>query len=141
MSAAAINHIAVVVENLEAALRFWRDALDLPLSRVEDNTDEAVRIAFLPLGESEIELLEPSTPDSGIARYLAKRGPGMHHLCVEVADLEAAMQRLVAHGVELINETPRVRPDGTRYAFIHPRSTGGVLLELYELSRQPDDQA
>lgn len=141
MSAAVINHIAIVVENLEAALRFWRDALDLPLARVEDNADEAVRIAFLPLGESEIELLEPSTSDSGIARYLTKRGPGMHHLCIEVTDLQAAMQRLVGHGAELINETPRVRPDGTRYVFVHPRSTGGVLLELYELSRQPGDQA
>ncbi len=135
MSPNAINHIAIVVEDLETALRFWRDALGLPLAHVEDNADEAVRIAFLPLGESEIELLEPSTPDSGVAKYLAKRGPGMHHLCVEVEDIEATMAHLTAHGAELINETPRVRPDGTRYAFVHPRSTGGVLLELYELSQ------
>jgi len=134
MSPAAINHVAVVVEDLEAALRFWRDALGLPLAHVEDNAEEAVRIAFLPLGESEIELLEPSTPDSGVAKYLARRGAGMHHLCIAVDDIEAVMARLAAHGAELINETPRARPDGTRYAFVHPRSTGGVLLELYEMT-------
>jgi len=134
MSPAAINHVAVVVEDLEAALRFWRDALGLPLAHVEDNAEEAVRISFLPLGESEIELLEPSTLDSGVAKYLARRGAGMHHLCIAVDDIEAVMARLAAHGAELINETPRARPDGTRYAFVHPRSTGGVLLELYEMT-------
>jgi len=92
-----------------------------------------VRIAFLPLGESEIELLEPTTPESGIAKYLAKRGPGMHHVCLQVENIEAAMQRLREHQIELINETPRTREDGTRYAFVHPRSAGGVMVELYEL--------
>ncbi len=130
-----LNHVAIVVENLDAALAFWRDALGLPLAQTEHNPDEAVRIAFLPLGESEIELLEPTTEDSGIARYLARRGPGMHHLCIEVDDIEAALARLRQHGAELINETPKTRPDGTRYAFIHPRSAGGVLVELYEVAQ------
>lgn len=130
----ALNHVAIVVENLDAALAFWRDALGLPLQQTEDNPDEAVRIAFLPLGDSEIELLEPTTEDSGIARYLARRGPGMHHLCIEVDNIEAALERLRQHGAELINETPKTRPDGTRYAFIHPRSAGGVLVELYEIA-------
>lgn len=130
----ALNHVAIVVENLDAALAFWRDALGLPLEQTEHNPDEAVRIAFLPLGDSEIELLEPTTEDSGIARYLARRGPGMHHLCIEVDDIEAALGRLRQHGAELINETPKTRPDGTRYAFIHPRSAGGVLVELYEIA-------
>ena len=134
MSPKAINHVAVVVEDLDAALAFWQAALGVPLQRTEDNPDEAVRIAFLPLGESEIELLQPTTTDSGIAKYLDKRGPGLHHLCLEVEDIDAAMHRLQEHQIELINETPRSRPDGTRYAFIHPKSTGGVLVELYELA-------
>ena len=133
MSPQAINHVAVVVEDLEVALAFWQTALGIPLQRTEDNADEAVRIAFLPLGGSEIELLQPTTPDSGIAKYLDRRGPGLHHLCLAVEDIEATLQRLQAHQIELINETPRTRPDGTRYAFIHPKSTGGVLVELYEL--------
>lgn len=130
-----INHVAIVVEDLDGALRFWRDALGLPLSKTEDNPGEAVQIAFLPLGESEIELLQPTDPASGIGRYLDKKGQGMHHVCVEVDDIEATIARLTAHGVELINEAPRVRPEGTRYAFVHPRSASGVLVELYELPR------
>ncbi|MFQ3565837.1 MAG: methylmalonyl-CoA epimerase [Aggregatilineales bacterium] len=128
-----INHIAVVVQNVEAALRFWRDALGLPLHHVEHNEDEAVDIAFLPVGEGEIELIAPFTEDSGVAKYLAKCGPGLHHLCLEVNDIDTALAQIAAAGAELINETPRTRADGTRYAFVHPKSTGGVLLELYEL--------
>ncbi len=127
-----IAHIAIVVEELEEALRFWRDALGLALAHTEHNAAESVKIAFLPLGESEIELLQPTDPQSGVGKFLAKRGAGMHHLCVEVADIEATMARLRAHNVELINETPRERPDGTRYAFIHPKSAFGVLVELYQ---------
>lgn len=130
-----INHVAIVVEDLDAALRFWRDALGLPLSKTEKNPGENVDIAFLPLGESEIELLQPTDPDSGIGKYLAKKGQGMHHLCVEVDDIEAVIARLVGHGVEMINEAPRVREEGTRYAFVHPKSAGGVLVELYELPK------
>jgi methylmalonyl-CoA/ethylmalonyl-CoA epimerase len=128
-----MNHIAVVVDNVENALVFWRDALGLPLHHTERNNEEAVEIAFLPLGESEIELIAPITDDSGVARYLAKRGAGLHHLCIEVEDIAAALKQLSALGTELINNAPRLRPDGTKYAFVHPRSTGGVLLELYEL--------
>ena len=127
-----IDHLAIVVESIEGALAFWRDALGLPVERTESNPREQVEIAFLPIGDSEIELLEPIEADSGIGRHLAKRGPGMHHVCVEVDDIEAALARLTAHGVMLINETPRVRDDGTRYAFLHPRSASGVLVELYQ---------
>jgi len=127
-----MDHVALVVEDLGAALGFWRDVLGLPLAKTEDNPGEQVRIAFLPLGESEIELLQPTEPESGIGKYLAKRGVGIHHLCVEVDDLDALLQRLAAHGVEMINQTPRIRPDGTQYAFVHPRSAFGVLLELYQ---------
>jgi methylmalonyl-CoA/ethylmalonyl-CoA epimerase len=129
----SINHVAIVVEDLESALAFWRDALGLPLAKTEENPGENVDIAFLPVGESEIELLQPTDPESGIGKYLAKKGQGMHHLCVEVTGIEAVIARLVAHGVEMINDTPRARPEGTRYAFVHPKSAGGVLVELYEL--------
>lgn len=127
-----INHIAVVVEDVQAALGFWHTALGLPLAHVEHNEGEAVDIAFLPLGDGEIELIAPFTEDSGVAKYLAKKGPGLHHLCMDVDDIAAALEQLKAHGIELINEEPRLRPDGTRYAFVHPKSTGGVLLELYQ---------
>jgi len=129
-----INHIAVVVQDVETALHFWQTALGLPLHHSEHNENEAVDIAFLPVGEGEIELIAPFTEDSGVAKYLAKTGGGMHHLCLEVEDIEASMARLREYGVELINETPRTRPEGTRYAFVHPRSTGGVLVELYEVA-------
>jgi methylmalonyl-CoA/ethylmalonyl-CoA epimerase len=128
-----VNHIAVVVENLDAALGFWRDALGLPLAYTEANAGEEVNIAFLPLGESEIELLEPTNPDSGIGKYLAKRGAGLHHVCVEVESIESSMAQMREQGVELINDTPKIKDNGIRYCFIHPRSTGGVLVELYEL--------
>jgi methylmalonyl-CoA/ethylmalonyl-CoA epimerase len=126
-----INHIAVVVTDLEAARQFWVEALGLPLARVAHVAEEAVNVAFLPAGEGEIELIEPTDAESGVARYLEKRGPGMHHLCLEVEDISATIDRLRAAGVELINEEPRVTADGRQYAFVHPRSTGGVLVELY----------
>ena len=133
MTPIKINHVAVVVEDVQAAIGFWRDALGLPLQHTERNEAEAVEIAFLPVGEGEIELIQPITEDSGVAKYLAKKGAGLHHLCIEVEDIAAALARIAASGAELINESPRTRPDGTRYAFVHPKSTGGVLLELYQL--------
>lgn len=132
MSSIKINHIAVVVADMDKALGFWRDALGLPLEHTEHNEGEGVEIAFLPVGEGEVELLQPLSADSGVGKYLAKTGGGMHHLCLEVENIEAAMAQLTANGAELINETPKTRPDGRRYCFVHPRSTGGVLLELYE---------
>jgi methylmalonyl-CoA/ethylmalonyl-CoA epimerase len=126
-----INHIAVVVLDLEQACKFWSEDLGLPLERIADVREEGVRVAFLPAGAGKIELVQPTDPDSGVARYLEKRGPGMHHLCLEVDDLPGTLERLREAGVELINEEPRVSSEGRQYAFIHPRSTGGVLLELY----------
>ncbi len=129
-----INHLAIVVENLEEALNFWQEALGLPLTATEENPGENVNIGFLKIGESQIELLEPTDDESGIGKYLAKRGAGMHHLCVEVDDIEATMQRLRDHNVELINDEPKTRADdGVRYCFVHPKSAFGVMLELYEL--------
>jgi methylmalonyl-CoA/ethylmalonyl-CoA epimerase len=131
-----INHIAIVVPDVNAALPFWRDALGLSLQHSERNEGEAVDIAFLPVGQSEIELLAPITEDSGVAKFLSKKGPGLHHLCIEVDDITAAIARLHTHGAELLNETPKQRPDGTLYAFVHPKSSGGVLLELYQLPQK-----
>ncbi len=130
-----INHIAILVDNLESTLGFWRDALGLELSRVEDNPVEMAQIAFLPSGDSEIELVRPTTPDSGLARYLEKRGPGMHHICLEVDDLAGMLAQLKAKGIQLINEEPRIGSDGRQYAFIHPKSAQGVMVELYQLPR------
>ena len=128
-----LNHIAILVEDIEDALPFWRDALGLELTRIDEVEAESARVAFLPAGESKIELVQPTYPDTGLGRFLQKRGGGMHHICLEVPDIEAAMARLEEYGVELINESPRQRDTGTLYAFIHPKSTGGVLVELYQL--------
>ena len=127
-----IDHIAILVDDLEAALSFWQDALGLELREVEDIPSEQAQIAFLPTGESEIELVEPTTGDSGLARYLDKHGPGMHHICLEVENIEAMLVHLKGRGVELINESPRLGQDGRKYAFIHPKSAYGVMIELYE---------
>ena len=125
-----IDHVAVVVENMEDATAFWQDALGLKISHTEDIPEQESVIAFLPVGNSEIELVKPTTETSGIVRYLNKRGPGVHHLCFEVDDLQATLDRLDAQGVELINREPVAGAGGTRVAFVHPRSANGVLGEL-----------
>src|SRR5688572_7425801 len=129
----SINHVAVVVEDMEKALSFWRDALGIEMHELRDVPAEKSQVAFLPLSGSEVELVQPTTDDSGIAKYLAKRGPGMHHICLEVDDIAAMMVQLKAKSVRLINEEPRIAADGKQYAFIHPESTGGVLVELYQI--------
>jgi methylmalonyl-CoA/ethylmalonyl-CoA epimerase len=128
-----IHHVAVVVEDMEKALSFWRDALGMELQEMRDVPAEASQVAFLPLSGSEVELVWPTSEDSGIAKYLAKRGPGMHHICLEVDDIEAMLIHLNAKGVRLINTEPRTAADGKKYAFIHPESTAGVLVELYQV--------
>lgn len=128
-----INHVAVVVDDMEKALGFWRDALGMELHELRDVPAEQSRVAFLPLLGSEVELVQPTTADSGIAKYLAKRGAGMHHLCLEVDDIEGMLAQLKSKGVRLINEEPRITADGKKYAFIHPESAGGVLVELYQI--------
>jgi len=126
-----INHVAIVVNDIESALRVYQDALGLKPSRVETVPEQDVRIAFLPTGDSEIELLEPINPNSGVAKFLAKRGEGMHHICLEVDDLEATLADLQARGVALIDRVPRHGAHG-RIAFIHPQGAHGVLIELLE---------
>jgi methylmalonyl-CoA/ethylmalonyl-CoA epimerase len=129
-----INHVAVVVADIEAALGFWRDALGLDLHHVEDVPSQKAMVAFLPTGESEVELVQPTAEGTGGGEFLNERGPGMHHLCFEVDDLNGMMTNLREKGVRLINETP-VELEGRRLIFIHPKSANGVLVELYELTK------
>ena len=129
-----INHIAIIVPELEGALDFWEGALGLKLDRTESVPSEGVDVAFLPVGGSNVELLKPTAADSGVARFLEKRGPGIHHMCLEVEDIDAIMARLREHDIQLINETAVEGHCGRKYAFVHPKSTGGVLVELYQLS-------
>jgi methylmalonyl-CoA/ethylmalonyl-CoA epimerase len=128
-----IHHIAVLVEDIDASLQFWQDILGIEPSQVTDIPQEAAQVAFLPLGESEIELVQPTATDSGLSRFLEKHGPGMHHLCLEVDDIRGLIEVLKTKGVAFINEQPKVGEDGRLYAFVHPKSANGVLLELYQL--------
>jgi methylmalonyl-CoA/ethylmalonyl-CoA epimerase len=130
-----VEHIAIVVEDIEEALKFWRDALGLELHQVEEVPEQESVVAFLPVGDGEIELVKPTTEESGIARYLHKRGPGIHHICFEVDDIQANLDNLKQKGVRLINEEAMTGSGGKKMAFIHPESTHGVLVELYELKK------
>jgi methylmalonyl-CoA/ethylmalonyl-CoA epimerase len=131
-----IDHIAVLVEDLEAPLKFWQEALGLELTHIQDMSAEMAQIAFLPTGGSEIELVRPTTLDSGLGRFLEKRGPGMHHICLEVDDIQGMLAQLKAKGVLLINQEPKIGAGGRKYAFIHPKSAFGVMVELYEYPEQ-----
>jgi len=130
-----INHVAILIDDLESALSFWRDALGLTLSRVDDNSSEMAKVAFLPAGNSDLELVIPTSGDSGLARQLEKRGPGIHHICLEVDDIVGMIAHLKTKGVQLINQEPKVNEAGKKYVFIHPKSAQGVLVELYELPK------
>ena len=129
-----IDHIAIVVRSIEEALKVYRDALGLPLAHVQEVPEQKVKIAFLPIGDCEIELVEPTTADSGVARFLEKRGEGLHHICFEVEDIEAALRDLAAKGLRPIDRQPRQGAIG-RVAFLHPKSAHGVLIELVEKGR------
>ena len=127
-----INHVAIAVPDLDASLSFWRDALGLTLDHVEDVPSQKSMVAFIPCGDSEVELVKPTADDTGVAKFIAERGGGMHHLCFQVDDIEEMLADLKEKGIRLINETPQVLP-GRKMAFVHPKSTGGVLVELYQL--------
>ena len=128
-----INHVAIVVRDIDESLDFWVKAFGLHLDHVEDVPSQASKVAFLPLGESEVELVQPTTADSGMAAYLEKRGEGMHHLCIEVEDIDAVLAHLKEMDIRLINAVPEVLP-GRKMAFIHPKAANGVLIELYQLT-------
>jgi len=125
-----IQHLGVAVGSIDQALEFWRDGLGLELKDVEIVEDQGVRVAMLPIGESRIELLEPTGEETPVGKFIAKRGAGIHHLCVEVDDVAAKLADLKAKGVRLIDEQPRIGAGGALVAFVHPASTGGVLIEL-----------
>ena len=127
-----IEHIGIATPRLDDALRFWRDALGLEVVHTETVEDQGVRVAMLPVGEPRIELLEPTGESSPVAKFLEKRGPGIHHVAVRVPDIRSALARLKEKGARLIDEEPRVGARGCLVAFVHPSASGGVLLELVE---------
>jgi methylmalonyl-CoA/ethylmalonyl-CoA epimerase len=129
--ATKLNHIAIVVEDIDQAIAVYRDGLGLPLTAVHEETAEAVKVAYFPTATGEVELVQPTTPDSGIAKYLAKRGEGMHHVCLEVDSIEETVRTMIARGMGVLGEI-RINKRGDRYIFIHPKSAHGVLIELYE---------
>lgn len=131
LSDARIAHIGLAVENIDASLAFYRDVLGLTPHHGPETKDGAT-IVSLPFGESEVELLQPTSPDSPIAKFLAKRGPGIHHVCYRVPDLDRTLERCREAGFRLVDETPRIGAGGKRIAFIHPKSTAGILVELTE---------
>ncbi len=131
-----IHHVAVVVRSLEAALPLYRDLLGLPLEATMDIASDRVRIAFLGVGESKVELVEPTDDTTGVARFLESKGEGFHHVCFEVANLTEELTRLGIDGVELIDSAPRKGAEGP-VAFLHPRSCHGVLVELIEAPGGP----
>lgn len=133
-STTRINHIGLVVDDIDEALKFWRDGLGLKVAYVEDVPGQGAVVAFLSNGNQEVELVKPTDEHSGISRFLQERGPGMHHICLEVVDLASYLERLQSMGVELINAEPVLGTGGRLIAFIHPKSTHGVLVELYELT-------
>jgi methylmalonyl-CoA epimerase len=135
-----IHHVAVVVRSIEASLGLYRDLLGMPVEAVTDIPSDRVRIAFLGVGESKVELVEPTDDSTGVARFLAKQGEGFHHVCFEVANLSEELTRLAIEGIELIDSAPRRGAEGP-VAFLHPRSCHGVLVELIEASGGPSWRA
>jgi methylmalonyl-CoA/ethylmalonyl-CoA epimerase len=131
-----IHHVALIVRSIDGALGFWRDLLGLELESVMDIADDRVRIAFLGVGESKVELVEPTDDTTGVARFLASKGEGFHHVCFEVGNLAETLLRLEIDGLELIDSAPRRGAEGP-VAFIHPRSCHGVLVELIEAPGGP----
>lgn len=127
-----INHLGIAVKEIDEALKFWQDALGLENVHTETVEEQKVRTAMLPIGDTKIELLEPTSADSPIAKFLEKRGGGIHHIAVEVEDIEASLAKLKAQGARLIDEEPKTGAENCLIAFVHPSSSGGVLLELVQ---------
>jgi methylmalonyl-CoA/ethylmalonyl-CoA epimerase len=126
-----LNHIAIVVEDIEQALEVYRDGIGLHVENLTEEPAEAVRVAYLPTATGEIELIQPTTTDTGVAKYLAKKGEGLHHICLEVDDIEATTRQMTEQGMQVLGEV-RTNKRGDKYIFIHPKSAHGVLIELYE---------
>jgi methylmalonyl-CoA/ethylmalonyl-CoA epimerase len=127
-----IDHIGIATKQISESLSVWVETLGLKVESTEEVAEQGVRVAMLPIGEARVELLEPLSDDSPVGRFLEKRGPGIHHVAIRVADIRAELSRLRESGARLIDEAPRVGAGGCLVAFVHPSSTGGVLLELVE---------
>jgi len=127
-----ISHIGVAVENLNEAVKLYKESLGLEIEGTEEVKEQKVKVAFIPVGESRIELIESTDPDGAIAKFIEKRGEGIHHIALEVDHIEDALKKLRERGVQLIDEKPRIGAHRMKIAFLHPRSTKGVLLELCE---------
>jgi methylmalonyl-CoA/ethylmalonyl-CoA epimerase len=127
-----IDHLGIATSEIAQALKFWEEAIGLQNVHTEEVSDQKVKVAMLPLGETRIELLEPTSEDSPISKFLQKRGGGLHHIAIEVEDIKDALDRLKRQGFRLIDENPRIGAGGCLIAFVHPSSTGGVLLELVQ---------
>jgi methylmalonyl-CoA epimerase len=125
-----IDHIGIGVKSIEESLKFWEGTLGVKCAGVETVADQKVKTAFLPIKESEVELLEATDPESPVAKFIEKKGEGIHHIAIRVDDIEEALSELKTKGVKLIDETPRKGAGGAMIAFIHPKATGGILLEL-----------
>jgi methylmalonyl-CoA/ethylmalonyl-CoA epimerase len=127
-----IDHLGIAVNGIDDACTFWRDILGLPLEGTETVATQKVTTAFMPVGESEVELLESTAPDGPVAKFIESKGQGVHHVAFRVENIEEALAELKAKGVRLIDETPRIGAGGAKIAFLHPKATGGVLVELCE---------
>src|SRR5262245_33266366 len=138
---AKLDHIGIAVKDLAAALAFYRDALGLEIEAPEEVASQHVRAHFVPVGEARLELLEATSPDSAIAKYVEKRGPGLHHITLQVEDVQAAVAHLKARGARLIDEVPREGAEGSLIAFVHPAATHGVLVELKQAGLVPPQPA
>lgn len=133
-----VHHLAILVEDIDRARSFWEEGLGLKVGPIQNVPEQDVNIAFLPTENLELELVMPSDPDSKWVEVLRKRGKGMHHICLEVDRLEERLEHLAQRGVRLINPKPILGPEGRRMAFIHPESTSGVLVELYEMQEREE---
>jgi len=127
-----IDHIGIATGGIAEVANFYREALGLKVEEIEEVAEQKVRVAMLPIGESRIELLEPTTDDSPISKFLAKRGPGIHHVAIQVENIRESLRKMKEEGARLIDEEPRKGAGGCLVAFVHPSSTGGVLVELVE---------
>ena len=132
MKPTVVDHIGIAVKSIDEALLFWQSSLGIKCTGVEEVEEQKVKTAFLPVGDTEIELLEATSEESPVAKFIEKKGEGIHHLAIRVENLEAALSEMKDKGIRLIDETPRYGAGGARIAFVHPKSTGGILLELSE---------
>jgi methylmalonyl-CoA epimerase len=132
MKPTVVDHIGIAVRSIEESLKFWQDVIGIQCHGVEEVAEQKVKTAFLPLGDTEIELLEGTSEDSPVSKFIEAKGEGIHHIAIRVPNIEEALEELKAKGVRLIDEKPRIGAGGAKIAFVHPKVSGGVLLEISE---------